>query len=356
MKKYVVFSLLILIGVYVARTMFTKQSLQPLPVQKPRPTVVQTQIFQPVKQERILFVPYWTLTSWDNQSDYDSFIYFGIAPNEIGINTSDPGFADIPRYIDHISPSKTLLGVRMTDKIFNEKVLNSATLQQQIISDALHISKQDGFKGILLDFEVGGIGFDSLTQQVTGFITEFAQAAKRQESQFSVAMYGDVYYRARPYNIKTIAENSDKIIVMAYDFHKAAGDPGPNFPFEESAVDGYSFQQMISDFSQDVPKNKLTITFGMFGYDWPVTEKGASIDTATSMSLSDIQSSFITTCKFSSCVLRRNVSGEPSISYTDTDRQKHIVWFEDTMSTDKKIHYLQTKGIGSIAFWANSYF
>ncbi|MDE2589560.1 MAG: hypothetical protein KGL95_07840, partial [Patescibacteria group bacterium] len=135
-----------------------------------------------------------------------------------------------------------------------------------------------------------------------------------------------------------------------------AGDPGPNFPFAESDADGYSFPQMITDFLQDVPREKLTVVFGLFGYDWQVTDKGDSINTATPISTADIQASFITSCKYTHCLLQRNPSEEPFVSYTDAIGQKHIVWFEDMQSIRKKIDYLQRQGIGSIAFWANSYF
>lgn len=305
---------------------------------------------------RTLFVPYWTLENTPAIDGYNSFIYFGISPTLDGINSLSTGYSDIPAFTNRVLPNKSLLTVQMTDEEVNEKVLDSQSVQNRIISDSLTAVQQFGFRGIVLDFEIRGIGFNSLTKQVTDFITKFASQTKKQQRYFAVTVYGDTFYRARPYDIQTIANDADEIIVMAYDFHKAGGDPGPNFPFTESDVDDYSFQQMVDDFQQHVSSNKLTITFGMFGYDWPVSDNGSSITTASPISLSAITKSFIDSCTFTSCMLRRNASSEPSIAYTDTTGQKHLIWFEDEKSVDKKIRYLQTKGISSVAFWANSYF
>ena len=55
---------------------------------------------------------------------------------------------------------------------------------------------------------------------------------------------------------------------------KATVNRDPNFPFQDKNKWGYDFQQMISDFSADIPSEKLTIIFGMYGYDWTPQRAG----------------------------------------------------------------------------------
>lgn len=306
-------------------------------------------------ETKTLFIPYWTTFSKVSQS-YDQIIYFGVSPTNNGINRLDEGYLRIPEYVQLTPKSSTLLAVTMTNKLLNEKILESDSLQQKIIADTLEITKEYGFAGVVLDFEAGGIGFASQTKKVSHFITSFSEAVRKENISFDVVVYGDTFYRARPYDMKAIGSVSQKVFVMAYDFHKAGGDPGPNFPFAESNADDYTFGQMVKDFAKVVPKEKLVVVFGMFGYDWPISEKGNSIAQAKALSTNDIEASFVQSCPTNQCVSARNASREPSISYNDSENQQHVIWYEDATSVQKKIDFLHTQGIGAIGYWANGYF
>ncbi|MDE2026751.1 MAG: hypothetical protein KGJ07_09770, partial [Patescibacteria group bacterium] len=218
MKKLFFILIIIATSAYVFYARYTQSPKMSSLVSTAQPQRMQIPTPGITTNERILFVPYWTLSSDIQQNAYDTFIYFGITPGNSGINVSDQGYVNIPTFIAKVSPAKTLLTIRMTDKAMNEKILDSPSFQKQIIYDSLFQAKRYGFKGLLLDFEAGGIGFDSLTNQVTGFITDFAKEAKKQKTFFSVAVYADTFYRARPYDIKKIAAQADNMIVMAYDF------------------------------------------------------------------------------------------------------------------------------------------
>ena len=144
---------------------------------------------------------------------------------------------------------------------------------------------------------------------------------------------------------------------MAYDFHKAGGDPGPNFPLNGRQKYGYDFKNMIDDFERDVPKDKLSVVFGLFGYDWSVDEKMKSKDIAESLSLNNIKTKFIDNCSYKNCTTTRDKeSSESNITYKDENNITHDVWYEDNVSVIEKQKYLLEKGIGSIGFWAYSFF
>jgi cortical fragment-lytic enzyme len=114
---------------------------------------------------------------------------------------------------------------------------------------------------------------------------------------------------------------------------------------------------MIGDFLKKVPREKITVIFGMFGYDWKVGEKGQSISPATSLTLNEIQKQFLSSCHFTNCqMVHDNQSSEPQITYTDDQNTKHVIWFEDIHSVEKKKIFLKTKGIFSTGMWAYSYF
>lgn len=308
---------------------------------------------------KTLFVPYWAVGQKVNTSGYDQLIYFGITANTTGIATNDPGYSSIDHFFAATSSTsaKRLLGIRMITTDVNEQVLTDMVAQQKIIRQSIDIAKEKGFDGIVLDFEISALGFDEVTKNISTFEDVYGDTVRSNHLQFFTTMYGDTFARFRPFDVKTIASHSDGIMVMAYDFHKVNGNPGPNFPLQDNQNEGYDFKTMISDFLQQVPPEKMTVIFGLYGYDWLVDSTGTSMQPAISLSDNQIQKKFLNGCLFTDCTLRVDpVAAETKITYTDANNEKHIVWFENMQSITKKTDYLESKGIGSIAYWAYSYF
>lgn len=307
------------------------------------------------KQDSV-FVPYWTMDGGEIQGNYDTLIYFGLAVNENGIERMGPGFSDIAKFINKAGNRKKTLVIAMTDSSLNGQILRSDLVKQRIIQDSISIAKANGFDAVMLDLESSSIAFDSVVERINNFSDEFFNAAHSQHLSYDVALFGDTYFRARPYNVKDIALHSDRIYVMAYDFHKSRGNPGPNFPLNGKSIYGYDFKSMVDDFKSDVRPDKLVIVFGMFGYDWPVDSKGEATASGISISYNLAKQNLLSNCKYNLCRYKRDdVSSEMMVSY-EKDGQKHIVWFDDPASVKDKIDYLKNEGISSDSYWAYSYF
>ena len=322
--------------------------------QTPTPTPT---IIQPIRTESrtSLFVPYWSL-GVPLSDEYDRLIYFGVTPNNSGINTQEVGYVNLQAFLDAApTSSEKDLTLRMLDNTQNFAVLEDTKLQQKIIAATTTLAREKGFTGVVLDLELNALPFDSLLQQINTFTASFNQAAHRSKLKFAVTMYGDAFYRVRPFDVATMAKNSDEVMIMAYDFHKANGNPGPNFPLNGYDQYGYDFTQMTEGFMKAVPSTKLTVIFGYFGYDWPTDEKGKAVNRGAAFSVSDIRRQYLQGC--ATCIITRDaLSSETKISYTSDDNVPHIVWFEDELSIRKKEEYLKAKGISSYSYWAHSYF
>lgn len=308
--------------------------------------------------KKLLFVPYWTLPG-GNQSlrEYDEIAYFGISATEQGINKDEEGFKRI-QWFKEIAPDSAnhLLTVRIINSDIESKILRDKKMQERVIFQSVDTAIRHDFDGILLDYESSALGFEGTVQRITDFHAAFSKAAKGKNILFYSAIYGDVYFRSRPYEVKEITKVSDKIVVMAYDFHKARGRSGPVFPLQGKEYP-YNFQQMISDFSKDVPLEKLTITFGLFGYDWKVDKEKNTIETATPFSYMQGKGRFLDTCNKTNCRVSIDAdTREVMVEYMDEGNIDHIVWFETPESVQKKIEYLSSKGIKNIGWWAYSFF
>lgn len=351
----VILGLLCLIGIYF----FVQYNSQPLSFNTQPPSITPTPSRTIVqgKSQKILFVPYWGLTSQQLPTNYDQLIYFGITPTMQGVDTQEDGYKDLSLFTKRVGTGKTLLTIRMIDPSVNAKVLQDKNLQNTIISDSLQIAQKYGFSGVVLDFEYNALAFDSVIKSISTFSTNFAKATHATNLTYYQSVYGDTFYRLRPYDVEALAKNADGIIILAYDFHKANGDAGPNFPLSGKDTDGYDLKAMVDDFAKKMPTQKLIIAFGLYGYDWQIDRNGHSQGPATPLSLIQIQQKFLNKCLFAQCVIKRDpVSSETEVTYTDISKNKHIVWFENMASVAQKSQYLRSQGINAIALWAYSYF
>jgi len=318
----------------------------------PKSAVIKT------KEKNSLFVPYWGLKDKITEATYDQYLYFGVAPTKSGLDFKEAGTVALNRFASLVpNNSKKLLVIRMIDSDTNFAVLKDVSKQKTIISQAITVAQDNGFDGLVLDLEVSAIPFESLVNQINGFTKLFYSETKKKKLSFAVTVYGDVFYRVRPFDVKTLANNSDQIMIMAYDFSKAKGNPGPNFPLHGAQSYGYDYEKMIDDFLRVVPAKKITVVFGMFGYDWLVDNKGRTLEQGKAVALHEVQSNFIEACQQKSCSFSRDDAAfETRVDYVHKNGSKHIIWFEDSESVAAKKNYLKQRGINSFSFWAYSYF
>lgn len=362
MRK-VLFILFLLLVVSVGIGMLARAKVQrdlTAPVLYPTQAVTPTPTNSPVNasESSALFVPYWTVSESMLPDNYASYIYFGITPGAAGIDSTEQGSTSLTTFLQDVPEGKqTYVTVRMIDSENNFAILKDQARQEWLIKETIAVAKEHDFDGIVLDLEVSAVPFESLVNQITAFTTRFSQEVKKEQLRFSVTIYGDVFYRIRPFAVKEIAKQSDEVMIMAYDFSKARGNPGPNFPLKGKEVYGYDMTEMVADFREAVTAQKLTVIFGMYGYDWEVDDKGNSVSQGKALTYNEIKQQFLGTCSFSDCNIRRkNDSAETEVQYVDRDGKKHVVWFEDPTSVAKKKEFLKQRGITSFGFWANGYF
>lgn len=306
-----------------------------------------------------LFVPYWGLDDGiENPDQYSSYLYFGVAPTQNGLNIKETGYMRIDSFLSFIpSGAKKLLVIRMIESDTNFAILKDTSKQQQVIGESLALVTSKKFDGIVLDLEVSAIPFDSLVKQITSFSNIFSEEARKRDLSYGLTMYGDVFYRVRPFDVKELAKNADTLYIMAYDFSKAKGNPGPNFPLRGEDTYGYDYVQLVNDFLRVAPPHKLTVVFGLFGYDWRIDNRGKAVAQGQAVTLSEVEANFIADCKQRSCSFSREPNSfEIEVNYTGRDGSKHKVWFEDMDSVAAKKEYLKSRGINSFSYWAHSYF
>lgn len=321
---------------------------------------------QSLLKKESIFVPYWSQgTDSANLANYKRFIYFGVTPNNFGINKEEPGYKNLEKFIQATSARREkFLTLRMIDQETNLNVLENTKLQIKIIQETQDIVKKYKFDGIVLNLELNSLFSDKIKAQTNDFVQQFYTSSKNENLQFAITLFGDTLYRRRPYDLYYLSRHTDEVLIMAYDFHKSKGEPGPNFPLSGRDKYGYDFKSMIDEFIEYVQREKITVVFGLYGYDWSVDEKRRPIKPSGALTLNEIRKKFLTKCEWKDCIVKRDdKSKETEVNYVIpriVDNyaylEYHIVWFEDEESATIKKDYLRHMGIGSVAYWAYGYF
>lgn len=304
-----------------------------------------------------LFVPYWNASvDLSSALSYDTFIYFGIGVNEDGSIKKDQGWEALDSFAQSTIGKRRLLTIRMLDSDINHKILENTVLQDNLIREVTPILVENGFDGVVLDLEMSALPLSDISNNISLFIQRLYKEFAKEQKYFAVTIYGDVYYRSRPYDVKTIAESVDEIMIMVYDFHKSRGEPGPNFPFSDRAKYGYDFQAMLEDFKNQVPAEKLSVIMGMYGYDWALGPQGKPLKAARALPLTDIRELTEPNCDLTSCqIIKNKETKETKVTYVDEENYRHELWFEDEDSVEIKKGYLQEQGIGKVGYWVYGY-
>lgn len=313
-----------------------------------------------------LFIPYWSLGESDApfsspkeiNRPIDTAIYFSITPTSSGINKNNSGYNSIDEFVERTTAIENkLLTISMSEDSINSAVLANETSQKNIISQASETALEHNFDGIILDLEVGGIASTKLNTQIINFVKIASEITKKNNLTLAMTIYGDSFYRSRPYSIELLSPHVDQFYIMAYDFSKLWGTPGPNFPMKGREEFGYDMQTMLSDMLKFTTNDKLTVIFGLYGHDWTVDEQKRPFTAAKTVTHSQIQKEFIDSCEWKNCIIKRNPYAiETEINYIDNEQQYHIVWFEDSESVAQKIGLLKENGINSVSYWAYSYY
>jgi spore germination protein YaaH len=292
MKKIIIVTLLLLPIVYLLiRRDLTK---------KPSPAAISPTkaiSIKKIQETKTIFVPYWSDSTKElDVKKYDRVVYFGFNADERGLITDGSRMNNLRKFIENTPNKNKLLTLIMTNTDVNLNILKNKESWEKIIKESVALAKENDFIGIVLDLEMSFIPLNNeTTGQLNNFVEKFAQEAKNNELKLSMTIYGDVFYRHRPYDVKTIAQNIDEIMIMAYDLHKSQGEPGANFPL--ISEEDYDFQKMVKDFTSVVSAEKLTVIFGMYGYDWAVDEKKRPLNQAKSLTLNEIRQQFLSKCE-----------------------------------------------------------
>ena len=216
----------------------------------------------------------------------------------------------------------------------------SAELLQQIMR---FLGAYPGYRGLSLDIE-------SLPDDADPAYLRFIQALYAQMHARNLRLYVNLAVATSDSDLKTIAANSDGILLMNYDEHQTDSDPGP-------IASQKWFTANLVRVLKIVPKEKLICAMGSYGYDWTFSIPSPKdrrhpkprILNTENLSVSDAWE------RASDADADLGLDYDtlnPHFEYIDEDKnQRHVVWFLDGVTLLNEMRAARQLGLQTFALW-----
>ena len=212
-------------------------------------------------------------------------------------------------------------------------LLTRPIARARAIAQLAEVVRANGLEGVLVDFEAAE-NFPHLHELSMTFTRELrvVLAPLGKTIAYAVPAYIDSA------DLREVATTVDQVYAMVFDEHYAGGDPGP-----------IASQQFYIDHARAiaavVPRDKLILMIGAYGYDWNDKRGKIAADGAT---FQDV----IRALRDSGAVMHMDrVSLNPVATYQSPDSTDHEIWFLDGLTAYNEIKVAQSLGVAGVAFW-----
>jgi cellulose synthase/poly-beta-1,6-N-acetylglucosamine synthase-like glycosyltransferase/peptidoglycan/xylan/chitin deacetylase (PgdA/CDA1 family)/spore germination protein YaaH len=200
-------------------------------------------------------------------------------------------------------------------------------------------------------------------------LENFPDDAQSSYLQFIQELYADMHARnLKLYinvevsmdddSLKTMAANSDGLVIMNYDEHEIESQPGP-------IASQTFFLDNLKRALKVVPKEKILCAVGNYGYDWTMSLPGATNPKDKKRAAAKFVPKVIDTEDITVQEAWQRASDadadldldynslNPHFSYIDEDDHvQHVVWFLDSVTLLDEMRGARELGIQTFALWA----
>ncbi|MGA8044319.1 MAG: glycosyltransferase, partial [Terracidiphilus sp.] len=218
-----------------------------------------------------------------------------------------------------------------------------AALRQQIVR---MLTALPAYHGISLDFE-------SLSDQADPGYLAFIQELYGDLHARNLRLYVNVAISEPDSDLKSIAANSDAVVLMNYDQHEVESDPGPIASQEW-------FVANLRRTLKIVPKEKIICAIGNYGYDWTLSippVKGSHGRKPPKPEVVDTEDLSVSEAWQRAADADADLdldynSLNPHFEYIDEDaNQRHVVWFLDGVTLLNEMRAAREMGLQTFALW-----
>jgi len=315
------------------------------------------------------FYPYWNLSTVAelDLTNLSTVYYFAVHLKRDGtFSDKDPGISGLNSDNGKLLKEKVLQnGARWGVTIVNlsansiTRNINNPARQQGIVDNTIKLMKQEGFTALNIDFEYVGRPDNSHKKSFTSFTQKLTDSVHREipGSIVSFDGFADSAKKPRIFDMESLGQILDHVIVMGYDFHPLASKiAGPVAPLTGKERYGYDVTTSVGDYLSKVPSQKLLLGVPFYGYDWPTqnNEKGSVVVFSPEGPKVSSYARSIETAQKNNSLINFDEESK-SVWFSYFDKQHHTcrqVWFENQKSLGLKFDLVNRTKLGGIAIFA----
>jgi peptidoglycan-N-acetylglucosamine deacetylase len=193
----------------------------------------------------------------------------------------------------------------------------------------------DKYRGLTLDLE----GFPQKDQP--GYKALVSELAADLHAK-GMRLYVSVPVANPDFDYAFMSTQADGLIMMNYDEHYPGAAPGPIASQEW-------FTQNLEKALKQIPREKIIVALGNYGYDW-VTIKGKAPFPTNAHTVS-VQEAWIEARDAESDVVFDGDQLNPHFTYLDENNLRHDVWYLDGVTALNQMRAARNLGIQTFALW-----
>src|SRR5262245_28301411 len=206
-------------------------------------------------------------------------------------------------------------------------LLNNSEARANLVDNVYSNLHEHGFAGVNLDFE--GLARTDREQMV-----QLMRELRAKLHPDALLLTQSVPARDSAYDLPQLAAVADYLVIMAYDQHSQFGMPGP-------VASRRWFRDQIAAV-RDLPRERLIVGLGNYGYDWAEGAREATVVT-----FADVMG---TARSRHGAAVWDERTGNPVLRYQNGP-DAHEVWFLDAVTAFNQARIAASAGARGVGVW-----
>ncbi|TXT40875.1 MAG: glycosylhydrolase-like protein [Comamonadaceae bacterium] len=315
------------------------------------------------------YLAWWMPQSWQTLplQEIDRLFFFELKVDASGAISERHGWPEQWGELQQATQrEKVPLDLTLTlfdSETFN-RLFSSPQAVNKLLTDSLELAAHPNVSGLHLDFEIYGGASSKAITSYKAFLAQLSQQLRRLSPSRNLSVFLPVQTDDALYDAPSLGL-MDWVVSQSYDAHyRSSKNAGPVAPL--AGQDGLTWEKAMSDaLGLGVPRNRLILTFPLYGYEWIVKDKQARSPTqqpGLTTTFSDVDKEFLPDVQISITQRVRQFgathdpsSGSSYYQFQNEQGQQVQGWFEDWWSLSRKIDFVKAEKLGGLAFFVFGY-
>ena len=220
------------------------------------------------------FLPPWTIEKATIYPEVlDQLIFLGVEVNEKGdlVWDSQSNKMKSQRYVAMKEQMKkaekeNVIGIKLFEDKKIDALMASESAQINLIDQIKTVVREGNYDGVNVDFEYQGNAQAVLEDEFVGFLGRLRQEVGK---EISIDVFANTVIKGDSQALGKMVETVDRVIVMAYDFHRPGMDyAGPVAPLQSEPGTRNIMEVVDRVVTLGLDKSKIIMAYPLYGYEW----------------------------------------------------------------------------------------